>query len=121
MIFIVADDIPRELLLHLLGVDSLNVNFLNLVFTQQFIKGFVTQRSLFGLDIELAELHSKGVGHFTFELPKFLVIVDLHNNIGLVRAESHLDGLNLILRVLAHVLFKDMFAIEARDVTLDQL
>jgi hypothetical protein len=121
VIFIVANDIARELFLHLFGIDTLNVNLFDFVFTDLFIIGFVGERPRLSLDVELTEFHSEGIGHLSFELPEFLAVVDLDNNVGLVGAECDLDLFEFILGVLTLVLLEDMVPVEARDIALDQL
>lgn len=121
MIFVVSNDIPRELLLHLFGVDTLNVNLFDLIFTDLLIIGFVIEGSRLSLDVELTEFHFECVGHLAFELPQFLVVVDLDNDVGLVGTESDLDLLEFILGVLTLVLLEDVVSVEARDIALDQL
>jgi hypothetical protein len=121
VIFVVSNDIAREFLLHLFGIDTLNVYFFDLVFTDLLIIGFVFEGSRLGLDVKLTEFHSECVGHFAFELPQFLAVVDPDNDVCLVRAESDLDLFEFILGVLTLVLLEDVVPVEARDIALDQL
>jgi hypothetical protein len=121
VIFVVANDIAGELLLHLFRIDTLNVNFFDFVFTDLLIIGFVGEGPRLGLDVELTEFHSEGIGHLSFELPEFLAVVDLDNDVSLVGAECDLDLFEFILGVLTLVLLEDMVPVEARDIALDQL
>ena len=54
-------------------------------------------------------------------MPQFLAVVNLDNNVGLVRTESDLYLFKFILGILTLVLFKDVIPIEARDIAFDQL
>jgi hypothetical protein len=121
VVFIVANDIAGELFLHLFRIDTLNVNFFDFVFTDLLIIGLVREGPRLGLDVELTEFHSEGIGHLSFELPEFLAVVDLDNDVGLVRAECDLDLFEFILGVLTLVLLEDMVPVEARDIALNQL
>ena len=121
MVFVVANDIARELFLHLFRIDTLNVNFFDFVFTDLLIIGFVREGPRLSLDVELTEFHSERIGHLSFELPEFLAVVDLDNDVGLVGAECDLDLFEFILGVLTLVLLEDVVPVEARDIALDQL
>lgn len=121
MIFVVPDDIARKFLLHLFWIDTLNVNFFDLIFTNLFIKRFIIERPRLRFDVKFTQFHSECIGHFSFELPQFLAVVNLDNNVGLVRTKSDLYLFKFILGILTLVLFKDVIPIEARDIAFNQL